>query len=101
MQDHEDHIDRRKTVVMREFFSPIITAIIVGIGSSFATTYLAINTLQLKVQYIEKNVDTLSQIVKDINKSELRINRIEMLIEAQEKFSIRVEERVSKIESGR
>jgi hypothetical protein len=70
-------IDRRKNVAMREIFMPVVVAIIVGMGSSFFATYVSVNTLQLKIQYLEKNVDTLLQLVKDMNQNEIRIIKLE------------------------
>lgn len=75
--EQETTIDRRKNVAMREIFMPVVVAIIVGMGSSFFATYVSVNTLQLKIQYLEKNVDTLLQLVKDMNQNEIRIIKLE------------------------
>lgn len=94
----QQHIDRRRTVLMRETLQPVLVAIIVGIGSSFLTTYIAVNSLQLKVQYIEKSMDTLTSLVKDMNQSALRIERIEIWQDSQIKKTDKLELRLDNLD---
>lgn len=91
-------LDRRQSVAFKDLVTPIIIAIVVGIGSSFVTTSIAVNSLELKVQYLEKNVDTLLQLVKDINRSEMQISRIESWMEAENKRVDRIDQRLEEVE---
>lgn len=98
MTNSNNAVDRRKIVALREMIIPLVTAVVVGIASSFLTTYVAVNTLQLKVQYLEKSVDTLTQLVKDVNVNQLQISKVEMRVDDQSRRFDKIEEKFDRLE---
>lgn len=87
----KQHIDRRKSVFMRELIVPVAVAIVVGVLSSFVTVYVSVNALQLKFEYLERDMKLIIHNASRQQDLEVKTNRLEFWVESAEK-------RISKIE---
>jgi hypothetical protein len=88
-------IDRRKSVPMRELLMNVLTSVIVGLLAGAAGVYVAVKQIELKIQYLQRDLDGLLILSKEVDtnrgdmqavkiwmqNSDFRISKIERTID--------------------
>lgn len=77
----------------------VAIAVIVGIGSSYLTVRLAINTIETKVVYFERDIETLTDSIKTTISNHKDISIIKSDLDKLEKSNVMLSERLARLEA--
>lgn len=62
--------DRRKNNNMKQILIPLVVAVVVGMTSSYMTTLMALEAMRTQVNYIERDVGVLMDIMKQVSENQ-------------------------------
>jgi hypothetical protein len=69
----ESSSQRSGSTIIREVLIPIIVAIVVGIGSSYMTSRVAIAVLQKEIEFVRDDVSMMQQLLKIVSQNQVEL----------------------------
>jgi hypothetical protein len=69
----ENLAERRRSGLLREVLIPIVVAIVVGIGSSYMTSRVAIAVLQKEIEFVRDDLSIMQQLVSIVSSNQVQL----------------------------